>query len=184
MLEVITTAVIDYSIYSLFVLIYTLVGAYQNINIWGMSFDWKIYLNGVVKWLALGGAVVGSTVGAFLLLAQAEAQGIDIVNAQAIAPRVIFGVVLIASAIMLGKIVAKLATTLGVDESTLKKVQTQSVNTDPDAPLVLDLNDLPMPSDEYAQQKLESEQELEAETETDETETADEDSTEAEEGDK
>jgi len=158
MQEVITNALIDYSIYSLFVLIYTLVGAYQNINVWGMSFNWKIYVNGLVKWLALGAVVVGSTFGAFLLLAQAEAQGVDIVNAQAVAPRVILGVVILASAVMLGKIVSKLATTMGVPADELKKIQEQSVNTDADKPLIVNLADLPMPSEDYIKAKLQDEQ--------------------------
>jgi hypothetical protein len=159
MQNVIMTAIIDFGLYSLFVLIYTLVGAYQNINVWGMSFDWKRYVNGLVKWLALGGAVVGSVVGSFLLLAQAEAQGIELVNVQAVAPRVIFGTVLIASAIMLGKIITKLATTLGVDETMLKKIQEQSVNTDADKTLVFNLDNLPMPSEDYIKSKIKDETE-------------------------
>ena len=159
MQDVIITALTNFGLYSLFVLIYTLVGAYQNINVWGMSFDWKKYVNGLVRWLALGGAVVGSVVGSFLLLAQAEAQGIEIVNVQAIAPRVIFGTVLLASAVVLAKIVAKLATTLGVDEAMLKKIQEQSVNTDEDAPLVFNLDNLPMPSEDYIKSKLKDETE-------------------------
>ena len=159
MQNVIITALTNFGLYSLFVLIYTLVGAYQNINVWGMSFDWRKYVNGLVRWLALGGAVVGSVVGSFLLLSQAEAQGIEIVNVQAVAPRVIFGTVLLASAVVLGKIVAKLATTLGVDEATLKKIQEQSVNTDEDAPLVFNLDNLPMPSEDYIKSKLKDETE-------------------------
>lgn len=157
MQEVIITALTDFALYSLFVLIYTLIGAYQNINIWGMTWDWKKYVNGLVKYLVLGASVVGSAVGAFLLLAQAEAQGVELVNVQAVAPRVIFGVVLVASAVMLGKIVTKLATALGVSDEKLKQIQEQSVNTNPDAPLVLNLDDLPMPSDEYVQAKLDAE---------------------------
>jgi hypothetical protein len=156
---VIINALIDYGIYSLFVLIYTLVGAYQNINIWGMSFNWKIYVNGLVKWLALGASVVGATFGAFLLLAQAEAQGISIVNAQAVAPRVILGVVILASAVMLGKIISKLATTMGVPADELKKLQEQSVNTDADKPLIVNVADLPQPSEDYIKAKLQDEKE-------------------------
>lgn len=159
MLQVLQTAIIDFGLYSLFVLIYTLVGAYQNINVWGMSFNWKLYVNGLVKWLALGGAVVGSTVGAFLLLAQAEQQGIEIVNAQAVAPRVIFGVVMLASAVMLGKIITKLATTMGVDENALKKLQEQSLTTDPDKTLVINVADLPQPPEDYVKAKLQEEKE-------------------------
>lgn len=159
MLQVLQTAIIDFGLYSLFVLIYTLVGAYQNINVWGMSFNWKLYVNGLVKWLALGGAVVGSTVGAFLLLAQAEQQGIEIVNAQAVAPRVIFGVVMLASAVMLGKIITKLATTLGVSETELKKLQEQSLTTDADKTLVINVADLPQPPEDYIKAKLQEEKE-------------------------
>lgn len=160
MIEVLTTAIIDFGLYSLFVLIYTLVGAYQNINIWGMRFDWKLYVNGLVKWLVLGGAVVGSTVGAFLLLAQAEKQGIDLVDAETVAPRVIFGVVILASAVMLGKIIAKLATTLGVSEQALKQIQETAKTVPEDKPLPVFFPDTtPKEVDEYVKAKLQEEQE-------------------------
>ena len=157
MFEIIKTALIDFSIYGLFVLIYTLVGAYQNINIWGMKFEWKLWLNGIVKYMALGAAVLGSVIGSYLLIAQANAQGIELVNAQAIAPRVIFSTVLLGSAAILVKIIAKLATKIGVSDETLKYIQTQSVNTDTDKPLILNLNDVPMPSEDYIAAKLKAE---------------------------
>lgn len=162
MQEVLITAITDFGLYSLFVVIYTLVGAYQNINIWGMTFDWKIYLNGLVKWLVLGASVVGTAVASFLLLAQAEAQGVQLVDVQAVAPRVIFALVLVASAVMLGKIVTKLATTLGVSEEKLKEIQEASVNTPEDKPLVIDLDELGLniPTPEYPEEKLQAEQDL------------------------
>lgn len=159
MLEILGTATVDFLLYSVLVVIYTLVGAYQNINIWGMTWDWQKYVNGLVKWLVLGGAVVGTAVASFLLLAQAEAQGIQIVDVQAVAPRVIFGVVLVASVAMLGKIVTKLSTTLGVSDEALKKIQETSLSTDPDKPLVLDLTEKPMEAEDYIEAKRRSEQE-------------------------
>lgn len=160
MVEVLLIAIQDFALYSLFVLLYTLVGAYQNINIWGMKFDWKLYVNGLVKWLALGGVVVGSVVGAFLLLAQAKAQGIDLVDAQTIAPRVIFGTVVLASAVMLGKIIAKLATTLGVPADTLKQIQQLSNETPEGEELPIFLGDsTPKRVKEYVAQKLKDEKE-------------------------
>lgn len=153
MYEVIKSAVIDFGIYGLFVLIYTLVGAYQNINIWGNKFDWKRYANGLVKYLALGAALVATTFGAYILLDQATKQGIELVNAQALAPRVILGVVILASAGMLVKIVTKLGTTLGLTDEQLKALQTKSVNTPDDKPLVLNVDGIPMPSDDYIAKK-------------------------------
>ena len=158
MYDVIIKALTDFGIYGLFVLIYTLIGTYQNINVFGHTFDWKRYVNGLVKYLALGGALVATVVGSFILLDQAAKQGVDIVNAQAVAPRVIFGVVLLASAGMLAKIIAKLTTTFGLTDEQLKALQTKSVNTDADKPLVVNVADLPQPSEDYAKQKLAAEQ--------------------------
>lgn len=159
MREILSTALIDFGIYSLFVLLYTFVGAYQNINIWGMKWDWKTWLNGLVKWLALGGIIVGTALGVFLLLDQANRQGVDIVNAQAIAPRVIFSIMLLGSGYVAAKIIAKLATKLGISDEQLQKIMEQSVNTDPGKILVLNLEDIPMPSEDYIKAKLASEQE-------------------------
>lgn len=160
MLEVLITAIQDFALYSLFVLLYTLVGAYQNINIWGMKFDWKTYVNGLVKWLALGGVVVGTTVGAFLLIAQAERQGIDIVDVQAIAPRVILGVVILASAVMVGKIITKLATALGVPKESLEQIKKSSLETPEDEALPVFFPDsTPDRVKQYVAQKLKDETE-------------------------
>lgn len=149
MYEVIKSAVIDLGIYSLFALIYASIGAYQNINIWGQDFDWKKYLNGLVKYLALGVALVATVVGAYILLDQSAKQGVELVNAQAIAPRVILGVVLLASAGLLVKIVKKIGTTFGLSDEQLKTLQEQSVNTESDKPLILDINGIPSPSKDY-----------------------------------
>lgn len=159
MFDIIKTALIDFGIYSLFVVIYTLVGAYQNINIWAMKWDWKLWLNGLVKYIVLGAAILGSAVGSYLLLAQANAQGIEITNANAIAPKVILGLVILGSGALLVKIIAKLATKIGVTDEQLKTLQTQAVNQDISKPLVLNLDNIPMPSEDYIAAKLKAEQE-------------------------
>jgi len=149
MWEVIITSLIDFAIYSWFVILYTVVGGYQNINIFGMKWDWKIWLNGLVKWLGLGFVVVGTATGASILISQASAQGVELSNVQAIAPRVIFGIMLLASAYVVAKIMKKLATTVGLTDEQLQKIQETSVNTDTDKPMVLNLDNLPTMSDEY-----------------------------------
>lgn len=159
MIDIIKTALIDFSIYGLFVLIYTLVGAYQNINIWDMKWDWKLWLNGLVKYLTLGSIVLGSAVGSYLLLAQASAQGIEITNANAIAPKAIMVLVMLGSGAILVKIIAKLATRLGISEDTLKAIQTQAVNQDAGKPMILNLADVPMPSEDYIAAKIKNEEE-------------------------
>lgn len=158
MFEVIKLAVLDLGLYGVLVLVYTLVGAYQNINIWGQKFDWRKYVNGLVKYGALGVGIVATVVASFIIIDQASKQGIEIVNVQAIAPRVLLGVILLASVALIGKIIAKLSITLGLTESQLKALQTKSVNTDADKPLVIVADTLPTPSDEYLKAKIADEQ--------------------------
>lgn len=149
MWEVIRTALIDFGLYSWFVLLYTVVGGYQNINVFGMKWDWKLWLNGLVKWAGLGFVVIGTATGASILLEQATSQGVELSNIQSIAPRVVFAVMLVGSAYMVAKIIAKLATSVGLTDEQLKKIQETSVNTDADKPLVFNLDNLPVMSDEY-----------------------------------
>lgn len=159
MLNVLLTALTDFGIYSLFVVLYTVVGAYQNINVFEQKFDWRKYVNGLVKWLALGGVVVGLAVGTYLLIAQSAAQGVQLQNVEAIAPRVIFALMLLASGVIAGKTIAKLGIKVGLTEDQVKAIQDQAVNTDTDKPLVLKIDGIPMPSEEYLKQKIADEQE-------------------------
>ena len=149
MWEVIKTALIDFGLYSWFVLLYTVVGGYQNINIFGMKWDWKVWLNGLVKWAGLGFVVIGTATGASILLEQATSQGVELSNIQSIAPRVVFAVMLVGSAYMVAKIIAKLATSVGLTDEQLKKIQETSVNTDADKPMILNLDNLSVMSAEY-----------------------------------
>lgn len=158
MLSILISALINFGIYSLFVLLYTVVGAYQNINIWGKSWDWKIWLNGLVKWLVLGGVVIGAAAGSFLLLDQAAKNGVELLNVQAIAPKAIIAVVIVASGLMLVKIVAKLGTALGLSKEDLERLQQAAVDIDPNEPLVFNLDKLPKPSKAYVEAKLKDEE--------------------------
>jgi hypothetical protein len=159
MWDVIITSLIDFAIYSWFVLLYAVVGGYQNTNVFGMKWDWKVWVNGIIKWAGLGFVVVGTATGASILISQATVQGIELTNVQAIAPRVIFGIMLLASGYMVAKIIAKLSTKVGLTDEQLKKIQETSVNTDADKPLILNLDNLPMPSDDYIAFKLKQEAE-------------------------
>lgn len=158
MLEILINTTIDFGLYSLLVLIYTLVGAYQNINIWQARWDWKKWINGFAKWLLLGFVLIGTTFASFLLIDQANKQGVELINAQAVAPRVILGVILLASATLIAKIISKLAITVGVSAEQLRIIQEKSVNIDPEKKLILEISDLPKPSKEYLKKKLEAEQ--------------------------
>lgn len=159
MTNIILNALIDFAIFSGSVLLYTLVGAYQNIDIWKMKWNWKIWLNGLVKYLALGAVIVGLSAEVFLLLDRANAQNINIVNAQAIAPPVILAIVLLASAGMIAKTIAKLSTGLGLTDEQIKQIQALSYKTDENTQLVITAPGLPTMPDDYIAKKLALEKE-------------------------
>lgn len=150
-------------IYAVFVLVYTLVSAYQNINIWNVKWEWKKFLNGLIRWLMLGFVVLATAVASFLLLNLAEANGIMIANAEAIAPSVIISIVVLGSAGMLVKIIAKLSTTLGLTEQQLHSLQEQYVKNaeNGDNNLVISLEGLPQPSEDYVESLKKREQKWE-----------------------
>lgn len=154
MADIIKNTLLGLGIYAIFVLVYTLVSAYQNINIWSMKWDWKKFLNGLAKWLLLGVAVLATASGSFMLLNLAKENGIAIANADAIAPQVIVGVVILASAGILVKIIAKLSTTIGLTEEQLKTLQQlyiEKAETEGQENIVVELEDLPQPSQEYVE---------------------------------
>lgn len=126
-MEVLQQCTIDLGIYGLFVLIYTLIGAYQNINLWGMKWDWKKWLDGLFHYALLGFITLGTVFGAHMLLSEAQAQGVVLVDADAVSPKVITTVIIIACATMLGKIVKKLGTTFGLTDDQMKSLQQEAV---------------------------------------------------------
>ena len=126
-MEILQQCTIDLAIYGLFVLIYTLIGAYQNINLWNMNWDWKKWANGLFRYLALGAAVLGTAYGGHLLLREAEVQGVVLVDSAALSPKVVTTILLVACATMLGKIIKKLSTTFGLTEEQLSSLQQEAI---------------------------------------------------------
>lgn len=126
-MEVLQQCTIDLGVYGLFVLIYTLIGAYQNINLWGMKWDWRKWLDGLFHYALLGVITLGTVFGAHMLLSEAQAQGVVLVDAEAVSPKVITTVIIVACTTMLGKIVKKLSTTFGLSEEQLQQLQAQAV---------------------------------------------------------
>lgn len=156
MTELIINAITALAIYGGFVVIYALLGAWSNINIWSMKWDWKIWLNGVVKYVVIGGSVLGTFVGTFLLLDQAPKWGVEITNLNAVSTKVLFALLALGSATMLAKIVQKLAGILGVSKEMLEKIQQQAVDN-PDEVIVLEVADLPKPTQGYQAEKQQDE---------------------------
>lgn len=126
-MDILQQCAIDLGIYGLFVIIYTLVGAYQNISLWGMKWDWKKWADGLFHYVLLGVITLGTVFGAHLLLAEAEAQGVILVDSDAVSPKVITTVIIISCATMLGKIVKKLSTTFGLTEKQLQDLQKEAI---------------------------------------------------------
>lgn len=127
-MEVLQQCAVDLGIYGLFVLIYTLVGAYQNISLWGMKWEWEKWLDGLFHYVLLGTITLGTVFGAHVLLSEAQAQGVVLVDADAVSPKVITTVIIIACATMLGKIIKKLGTTFGLSEDQMKALQQEAVD--------------------------------------------------------
>lgn len=137
-------ALVAFAIYAIVVLAYTGLGAYKNINIWQVKFDWRLYANGVAKWGVLGFSVLAVLLSAYGVIALAPSWGIELANAQQVAPPVIFGLIVAGIFGMLLKCVGKIAEITGTSKETLEALQTAALkNTDPMGPIILDVADLP-----------------------------------------
>lgn len=143
LIQIVGQAIGALSIYGILVVTYSLLGAYKNINIFQQDFDWKVYLNGVVKYLALGGSGVVIVACSYALIQLAPGWGVDLQNVQSISSKVIFGILAAGIAGMLLKNIQKLVQIFGTDNDTLVKLQQQALKTDADKPLILDVADLP-----------------------------------------
>lgn len=157
--NIIGQAVAAFALYGLTVVCYTLLGAWKNINIWQVRWDWKVWVNGIVKYMLLGGAFITLIVASYAVIAMAPAWGVELANVQAISSKVIFGVMALGIVAMIVKCITALTTVMGVDKEILKTVQEASVKASTDQNLVIEAPGLPtMPAD-YVKKKLETEQE-------------------------
>lgn len=155
--NILIQATIAFGLYSLVTIVYTLLSAWKNINIWKMQWDWKIWANGIVKYLLLGGSFIALLVVSYAVIALAPTWGVEISNLDAISSRVLFGVLALAIVAMIVKCVTVLTSIVGIDKEVLATLQETSVNTDSKQILVIDAPGLPtMPAD-YVKQKLEDE---------------------------
>lgn len=158
-INIIIQATVAFSLYSLVVVVYTLLSAWKNINIWQMNWDWKVWLNGIAKYLLLGGSFITLLVASYAVIALAPTWGVEIPNMDAISNRVLFGVMALAIVGMIVKCLNVLTSIIGIDKEVVKTLQETSVKTDSSLPLVIQAPGLPtMPAD-YVKQKLADEQE-------------------------
>lgn len=143
-INLIGQAIVALLMYGALAATYGLLGAYKNISIFKHEFDWKTYADGVTKYLALGFGVVAVIAGSYGLITLAPSWGVQLDNAQQISTKVIFGILAAGIAGMLLKNVQKLVQIFSVDPSLIDKLQQQAIdNPNPNAPVILDVGDLP-----------------------------------------
>lgn len=157
MVELLSQSLVALALYGLFVLVYTILGAYHNINIWKMSFDWKIWANGLAKWLLLGFSVIATVLGVAVLFSYADRWGVDIPQAQAVSSKAIFAVMVTGCLTMVAKITQKLAGIFGVSKEVLESIQKTALEAEADEVVALEIEDLPKLPKDYVKQKLEAE---------------------------
>lgn len=152
-------ATLAFGLYALVTVVYTLLSAWKNINIWAMDWDWRVWVNGIVKYLLLGGSFIALVVASAAVISWAPKWGVELSNVEAVSNRVIFGVMALGIVAMIVKCLNVLTTIVGVDKEVVKTLQETAVKTQPSAPLIIELPGLPtMPAD-YVANKLADEQE-------------------------
>lgn len=143
-IDITLKAIAAFGIYAVVSLAYAGLGAYKNIKLWGEKFDWKKYAEGAVQWSVLGLSVLGIILSAYGVIALAPHWGIQLENAQQVAPPVIFGILAAGIAGMLLKCIGKIATIVGTSPEIVSKLQTKALeNKDPNGLLILDVFDIP-----------------------------------------
>lgn len=155
--ELILQSLLALGLYGLFVLVFTLLGAYSNINIWNMKWDWRKWVNGLAKWLIIGFSVLATVVGVSVLATQAKQWGVEIPQAQAVSAKAIFAVLVAGCLVMVAKIMQKLAAIFGVSPEQLKTIQEKAVVSGDEA-VAVEVADLPKPPKDYLKKKLDAEQ--------------------------
>lgn len=141
-IELTLQALVAFAIYAAVVVAYTLLGAYKNINIWQSKWDWKTWLNGLVKYTVLGVAVLTVMISSYAVVAMAPSWGVELQNAEQVAPRVVFGILAAGILGMLLKCVGKIAEITGTSKDTVEAIKKSAIDN-PSGPVVLDVADLP-----------------------------------------
>ena len=155
--NIIVQAILAFSLYSLVTVVYTLLSAWKNINLWQMKWDWRIWANGIFKYLLLGGSFIALIIASYAIIAWAPNWGVELTNVQAISSKVIFGVMALGIVAMITKCLSVLVSIVGVDKDVLNTLQEAAVKTEPTEPLVIEAPGLPsMPAD-YVAKKLDDE---------------------------
>lgn len=149
MLEAIQKTLIGFGIYAILVFVYSLIGYQTNLNIWAMKWDWKKWLNGVVKYMLYGIEGVLMTLCAYLLTVKLPDWGINAQNVEQISVNVIWALTASASVLMLTKCVRKWATGLGLSDEMILAIQKSAIDNAEEHTIVLNLNELNdlMPND-------------------------------------
>lgn len=149
MSDAITKTLIGFGIYAILVFVYTLIGYQTNLNIWAMKWDWKKWLNGVVKYTLYGVEGVLLTICAYLLVVKMPDWGIDAQNVEQISVNVIWAITISASVAMFTKCIRKWATGLGLSDEMILAIQQSAIDNAEEHTVVLNLNELNdlMPND-------------------------------------
>lgn len=156
MLDAVQKTLIGFGIYAILVLVYTLIGYQTNLNIWAMRWDWKKWLNGVVKYLLYGVEGVLMTMCAYLLVVKMPDWGIQATNVEQISVNVIWAITASASVAMLSKCIRKWATSIGLTDEMILQLQQSAIDNAEDHTIVLNLNELnDLMPDDYAPRHLE-----------------------------
>lgn len=135
-------ALVAFAIYAAVVVAYTLLGAYKNINIWQTKWSWKTWANGLVRWAVLGASVLTVLISSYAIVKVAPSWGVELQNAEQVAPRVIFGIMAAGILGMLLKCVGKIAEITGTSKEVVEQLQKSAIEN-PDGPVILDVSDLP-----------------------------------------
>jgi len=151
-------AILAFGIYGALVVSYTLLGAWKNINIWQMRWDWKLWVGGLAKYLLLGAAVLVTMFSSYSTLYLMPQWGVEVPGAQQIGTKVIFGVIAAGIAAMLLKNIQKVAEIIGVPPETVAKLQERATKIEPDEPLVIEAPGLLVVPPDYIEQKLKDEE--------------------------
>lgn len=155
--NIILQATLAFGLYSLVTVVYTLLSAWKNINLWQMKWDWKVWANGIFKYLLLGASFIALIIASYAIIAWAPNWGVELTNVQAISSKVIFGVMALGIVAMITKCLSVLVSIVGVDKEVLNTLQETAVKTAPTEPLVIEAPGLPsMPAD-YVAKKLDDE---------------------------
>lgn len=160
MLEVINKTLIGFAIYAILVFVYTLISYQANLNIFEMKWDFKKWINGIVRYGLYGIEGVLITMCAYILIVKLPDWGINALNVEQISTNVIWGITASASVAMLSKCIAKWGALLGLTDEMITKLQQSAIDNQQSHTIELNLNELNdlMPND-YGKKHIDFEKE-------------------------